>query len=335
MASPQVSLGFFEKDDLATVVQHLRDSGEVSTVGLWGRSMGAATALLHAHRDHSIAAMVLDSPFSSLQTLARELVDKGKAQGGITVPGFVVNIILGWVRGSVKKKANFDVNDLTPIARAGESFTPALFVAGQDDDFIAPTHSQSIHDAYAGDKNLSLVSGGHNSPRPDWWLKAAAVFLQTRLQIPEHLALRESPTALPAAGYAGAGDTIVRAWGRARAMQGVPAPPSQSTVASAEEDMIRRAMAVSLMVGGGSMQAPPTSTAVAAAAGPDAGPDAAHGASKDAPSPAAVPPPVPPSGADVSPAPCPDLHTEMLQAQAGLSEEEMLAMALAASAAGE
>lgn len=37
--------------------------------------MGAATAILYAHMDPSIAGMVLDSPFSSLSTLAKELVE--------------------------------------------------------------------------------------------------------------------------------------------------------------------------------------------------------------------------------------------------------------------
>lgn len=36
-----VSLGYYEKDDVACVVKHLRESGLVSTIGMWGRSMGA------------------------------------------------------------------------------------------------------------------------------------------------------------------------------------------------------------------------------------------------------------------------------------------------------
>ncbi len=32
-----VSLGHFEKDDLKTVVNHLRNSGKTSRIGLWGR----------------------------------------------------------------------------------------------------------------------------------------------------------------------------------------------------------------------------------------------------------------------------------------------------------
>ena len=40
-----VSLGYFERDDLATVVGHLRECGTVSTIGLWGRSMVSFTSL--------------------------------------------------------------------------------------------------------------------------------------------------------------------------------------------------------------------------------------------------------------------------------------------------
>lgn len=35
--------------------------------------MGAVTALLHGDRDPSIAGMVLDSPFSSMKGLVKEL----------------------------------------------------------------------------------------------------------------------------------------------------------------------------------------------------------------------------------------------------------------------
>ena len=47
--------------------------GSTSTVGLWGRSMGAVTALLYSQQDPSVAGMVLDSPFSRLVDLMLEL----------------------------------------------------------------------------------------------------------------------------------------------------------------------------------------------------------------------------------------------------------------------
>lgn len=42
-----VSLGYYEREDLATVIAHLRSSmGSNVRIALWGRSMGAATALM-------------------------------------------------------------------------------------------------------------------------------------------------------------------------------------------------------------------------------------------------------------------------------------------------
>lgn len=68
-----ISLGWYERDDLAIVIKYLRESNKVSTIGLWGRSMGAITAMMHADRDPSIAGLVLDSGFASLRLLAEDL----------------------------------------------------------------------------------------------------------------------------------------------------------------------------------------------------------------------------------------------------------------------
>lgn len=64
-----VSLGWYEKDDLSTAIEYLRSQKTVSTIGLWGQSMGAVTCILYASTDPLIAGLVLDSPFSKLKTL--------------------------------------------------------------------------------------------------------------------------------------------------------------------------------------------------------------------------------------------------------------------------
>jgi dienelactone hydrolase len=58
----------------AVVLDWLRARRDVSDVGLWGRSMGAVTALLYSCRDPRMAGMVLDSPFSRLMDLMAEIV---------------------------------------------------------------------------------------------------------------------------------------------------------------------------------------------------------------------------------------------------------------------
>ena len=53
-----VTLGAHEVDDLEAVVAHLRGAFPESTIGRWGRSMGAVTALMYSQRDPSIAGVV-------------------------------------------------------------------------------------------------------------------------------------------------------------------------------------------------------------------------------------------------------------------------------------
>jgi pimeloyl-ACP methyl ester carboxylesterase len=183
-----VSLGYYEREDLMCVIAHLRATNVVSTIALWGRSMGAATALMHGDRDPSIACMILDSPFSDLTRLAEEMVEKGREQG-ILVPNIIVSVALRMIQSSVKKQANFNIKHISPIAHADKCFIPALFVAGEHDDFIDKSHSEAIHSKYAGDKNLIVVEGDHNSPRPKFMFDSVSIFLQTCLQIPNSWAL--------------------------------------------------------------------------------------------------------------------------------------------------
>jgi len=88
-----VSLGYYEREDLMCVIAHLQAINVVSTIALWGRSMGAATAIMHGDRDPSIACMIIDSPFADMIQLAEEMVERGREQG-IHVPNFVVNVAI-------------------------------------------------------------------------------------------------------------------------------------------------------------------------------------------------------------------------------------------------
>jgi hypothetical protein len=173
-----ISLGWYERDDLNMQVEYLRKERRCSTIGLWGRSMGAVTSLLHGDRDPSIAGMVLDSPFSNMKDLVGELAKKYTK-----IPSIFVSAAMKMVRSSIKSKANFDINDLTPITHVGECFIPALFATALGDDFILPHHSEKLHDAYAGDKNFVKFEGDHNSPRPDFFFNSVVIFFHNTLQV--------------------------------------------------------------------------------------------------------------------------------------------------------
>mgnify|MGYP000891258586 CR=1 FL=1 len=94
-----ISLGYYERDDVEVAVNYLRNSKRVSTIGLWGRSMGAVTALMYSDRDPSIAGLVLDSPFSNLEQLARELAARHSK-----IPGMFVSAAISMISGTIKKE---------------------------------------------------------------------------------------------------------------------------------------------------------------------------------------------------------------------------------------
>ncbi|KAG6664400.1 hypothetical protein I3843_02G077600 [Carya illinoinensis] len=176
-----VTLGWNEKDDLRAVVEYLREDGNVSLIGFWGRSMGAVTSLMYGAEDPSIAGMVLDSPFADLVDLMMELVDTYK----IRLPKFTVKFAIQYMRRVIQKKAKFDIMDLNTIKVANSCFVPVLLGHAIDDDFICPHHSDRIFEAYMGDKNIIKFEGDHNSPRPQFYFDSINIFFHNVLQPPE------------------------------------------------------------------------------------------------------------------------------------------------------
>jgi len=62
-----ISMSYFEKQDAKLVMDYVRNWKDVSEFGIWGRSMGAATALMTALEvDESIRYVVVDSCFVSV-----------------------------------------------------------------------------------------------------------------------------------------------------------------------------------------------------------------------------------------------------------------------------
>ncbi|KAL3141831.1 hypothetical protein ABBQ32_004502 [Trebouxia sp. C0010 RCD-2024] len=173
-----VTLGWREQDDLALAIQHLRALGTVSTIGLWGRSMGAVTALLYSQRDPSIAGVVVDSPFAKLTELMLELVEEQK----IPIPRSLMRVALTMMRRSVKKRAGFNIDEVAPIDQIHTSFIPCLFGHAVDDTFVAKAHSERLLAKYGGDKELCLFEGDHNSVRPRSFYTKVLMFFHVCLQ---------------------------------------------------------------------------------------------------------------------------------------------------------
>ena len=174
-----ISLGYYEKKDVHCVVEYLLKSKKVSKIGLWGRSMGAVTAIMYANEHPSlIDAMALDSGFYSLKILINELIFSK-----IKLPKFIFDKLLNMVKETVKEKAHFDLDTIEPYIFAKNCLVPAFFCHGNEDDFVLPHHSQDLFNEYKGkDKYIEFAKGGHNSSRPRKLIINICNFLKRHLK---------------------------------------------------------------------------------------------------------------------------------------------------------
>jgi pimeloyl-ACP methyl ester carboxylesterase len=204
-----VSLGFFERQDLLAVVDYLHLSKRVSTIGLWGRSMGAVTAIMYAARDPTIAAIVCDSPFSSLKLLAKDLA----IMHASWVPNAAVSHIVGKIRAQVLERALFDIEDLDTLKYASRcQVVPAFIFHGKDDDFVRYEHSQAVAEHYAGNCIHHVVEGDHNSVRRSDVRDVARAFLRLYLiDKPQAAAMSATPPPEPMASETKAMPEVARA----------------------------------------------------------------------------------------------------------------------------
>ena len=176
-----VSLGHFEKDDVSAVCNYLRDNGFATALGIWGRSMGATTALLYASQvDPNIAAIVSDSAFSSLYQLSQDLVGMA-TQGMGSVKRFVTDQAIGMVSSATKHRVGFDVSDVDVLSSIHSCQRPILFIWGESDTMVLPAHAQRLREAHHGPSQECAVPGNHNSTRTTECYEIVAAFLHTHL----------------------------------------------------------------------------------------------------------------------------------------------------------
>ena len=171
-----ISLGWYEKDDVKLIIDFVEKLPGVLNIGLWGRSMGAATTMFYAHSDPRIKAICMDSPFGDFKLLAKELCLKY-----ITLPNFVLTTAMNFVKKTVKEKCGLDIDKLKPILYANKTKTPAFFLHAVTDELISLEQTLKLVENYAGERFINVVEGGHNSLRQKHVLEKIAKFFVTYL----------------------------------------------------------------------------------------------------------------------------------------------------------
>lgn len=115
-----VSLGHFESEDTKIAITKLTNFFSFHKFVLWGRSMGAATALLVEHQ--FILGKIVDSPFSSIPDLCQAISKK------ISLPGFIVPISLHFIQKIVQGQADFNIHTVSPLEASKKSIKCSFII---------------------------------------------------------------------------------------------------------------------------------------------------------------------------------------------------------------
>eukprot|EP00438_Fugacium_kawagutii_P003789 Skav219307 [mRNA] locus=scaffold2489:53611:54555:- [translate_table: standard] len=170
-----VTLGYQEEDDLRVVIDYLSNHEMVSSIGLWGKSMGAVACLLRASKDRRVDACVLDSPFADFQRVVEDFCSQSVALQW--VPQSVVDFTLSRVCDAVESRVGLDPRQMQPLKAAPHCHCPALFAVAEGDCVVQPGQVKELEAAWRGSSRFCLLPGGHNTDRPSQFLHEAAAFM--------------------------------------------------------------------------------------------------------------------------------------------------------------
>jgi pimeloyl-ACP methyl ester carboxylesterase len=139
-----ITYGVIESRDAGQVIDFLKREGLIAgRLGVWGISMGAATAIQLASRDSRPETVVAVAPYTSMRQV---------------VPGVVRLLmpIYGWlaseetIRGHVDaagEKADFNPDDADTLAAVQNVTIPTLILHGKNDWVVPPEHGRELHEA--------------------------------------------------------------------------------------------------------------------------------------------------------------------------------------------
>ena len=128
-----VTLGHKEQHDLKSVIEYLNEHKRVSTIGLWGRSMGAVTSVLYMSNEENLGTYncaVLDSGFCSLQYLMNSLA------GQMGIPPEFVAMLQPMIEMNLQQQVGMTIESLDTEAKAKNCEAPAHFMHAEGDSFV-------------------------------------------------------------------------------------------------------------------------------------------------------------------------------------------------------
>ena len=151
-----VTFGYHERKDVLGALDYLktREDVDMDQIYGFGVSMGASSLLLALPDMPEMKAVVVDSPFSSLDLMVHHQYR--------FLPKFLRPVPAAFTRWVGWLDSGLVVSEVSPVEAIQDLDVPIFFIHGLDDITIPPKCANILHDSYSGPKKLTLVPGaGH------------------------------------------------------------------------------------------------------------------------------------------------------------------------------
>jgi alpha-beta hydrolase superfamily lysophospholipase len=147
--------GYYEKQDMASIVDALVTKNPATTIGIWGNSLGGAIAIQAMEYDKRIQFGIIESTFTNLDQIVYDYKKN--------LLGFGIRFISDTALQEAGKIANFNPDQVKPI-RSVQNIQQPIFIAhGDQDANINYSNGERLFkNAASTAKKFVLVNGaGH------------------------------------------------------------------------------------------------------------------------------------------------------------------------------
>jgi pimeloyl-ACP methyl ester carboxylesterase len=167
-----VSLGLTESEDVIACLDFLAGQFDCTDFVLWGRSMGAAAAVIAAPSHPLVRGIIVDSTFSSLDDMFTSLSAR------VGIPAVLRSVAKWWIKRKVQERSGLDVDSVSPIDAARLATVPMIMGHSCEDDFIPIEQARKLYRAYGCPrKEFVPLFGVHEANRPVEWVRECLVFV--------------------------------------------------------------------------------------------------------------------------------------------------------------